>query len=113
MSQKATNTQPPAQTTYDIQATNSYYTQHDFDGPATLSTTVVHALSEVADVDVTNTDSTLFQHIDPDALNSLFDPVDSGNSRTTGRLSFTMWGHSITVHGDGRIEISSPQNPVQ
>jgi hypothetical protein len=92
---------------------NTYYAQHDFDGTARLSTTVIHALSEVANVDTTNTESTLFQHVDPDALDSLFKPTGPEAPRANGRMSFQIWGYDVTVFGTGRIVITPLQQSTQ
>lgn len=113
MNRNATNTQPPTQVQRTGQETSTYYAQHDFDGPAKLSTTVIHAISEVANIDATDTESTLFQHVDPDALDRLFSPVSSDVPRTSGQVGFNMWGYDVTVYSNGQIVISTPQQPVQ
>lgn len=89
----------------------TYYVNHRFGGPAELSTTLVHALSNLAGVDVTETESTLFDHVDPDALNALFEPKPDGTPRTDASLGFTMWGYQVTVTGSGQITITVPQQP--
>jgi len=86
-----------------------YVVQHDFDGPAELTTTLAHALSDVSGVDVTDTGFTLYDYIDPDALDQLFTPADDGSQRINGTLTFTVWSCQVTVYSDGRIAIVPPR----
>lgn len=89
--------------------TQNYFFQHDFEGPASLTTTLVHAIADVTGIDVTDTEFTLHDHVDPDALDRLFAPKPDGTPRTSGRFSFTVWEYQVTVHGDGRIAILPPR----
>lgn len=111
MNRNATNTRPRTQGQTGPE-TSAYYAQHDFDGPAKLSTTLIHALSEVANIDPTDTESTLFQHVDPDALDTLFSPVGPEAPRTNGHVSFVIWGYNVTVYSNGHIVISPPRQPA-
>lgn len=88
--------------------TQTYYVQHDFDGSAQLTTTLAHAISDVSGVDVTDTGFTLNDHVDPDALDRLFEPKDDGTARTSGHLTFNIWGYQVTVYSDGQIAIVPP-----
>lgn len=93
--------------------TQTYFVTHDFDGPAKLTTTLVHALSDVCGVDVTNTGFTLYDYVDPEALDRLFQPTEDGNRPINGMLTFTVWGHQVTVYSDGQIAIVPPQQSSQ
>lgn len=79
-------------------------------GPAKVSTTLVHALADVMGQDVTDTDFCLYDSIDPDALNRLF------ANRPGGHVAFGVNGYAVTVYGDGRVVIteppSTPESPV-
>ena len=108
MNKNATNARPDTQAQYTGRETNTYYAQHDFEGPAKLSTTLIHAVSEVANVDTTNTESTLFHHVDPDALDDIFSPVDGDTPRAGGQVSFPVWGYNVTVYSNGQIIIEAP-----
>ena len=83
----------------------SYTVHHDFDGVATVTETVVHALSDVTGVDVTDTDFALYDYVDPDALNRLFAPKSDGTSRVNGHVSFTVMGYQTTIYASGQITI--------
>lgn len=91
----------------------AYYAHHDFEGPAKLSTTLIHAISDVANIDTRNIESTLFQHVDPDALDALFSPVDQDIQRTNGHVSLVLWGYNVTIYSNGQIVISEPRQPAR
>lgn len=82
-----------------------YVTYHDFDGAADLTTTVVHAISDVTGVDPTDAGFRLYDHVDPDALNTLFRPRSDDAPRNRATLSFRVWEYQVTVQGDGRITV--------
>jgi len=96
---------------YPVRDAGTYFVKHDFDGPAELTTTLAHALSDVSGVDVTDTGFTLYDYIDPDALDQLFKPSDGANRRINGMFTFTVWSHKVTVYSDGQIAIVPPQQP--
>ncbi|MHB9286514.1 HalOD1 output domain-containing protein [Halobacteriales archaeon Cl-PHB] len=108
MNGNASAHQHQSQPRYQPPNSSTYYVTHDFSGPATLSTTLVHALADVAGVDVTDTEFCLDDHVDPDALNHLFEPKSDGTARTNGTLSLTVWGYQVTIYGDGQIAITEP-----
>lgn len=85
-----------------------YRATHDPTGPATLSTTVIHALADCLGVDVTDGRISLYDTVDPDALDSLFRPRYDGRPRSGGSLSFTIRDHYVTVYSDGEILIEPP-----
>lgn len=94
---------------YQSRETRNYFVQHDFDGSAELTTTLAHAISDVTGIDVTDTGFTLADHVDPEALDRLFEPRDDGTPRTNGHLSFTIWGYQVTVYSNGQIAIVPPR----
>ncbi|THE65408.1 hypothetical protein D8Y22_09530 [Salinadaptatus halalkaliphilus] len=85
-----------------------YRAIHDPDGPATLSTTVVHALADCLGVDPTEGRLSLYDAVDPDALDALFRHRHDGTPRSGGRLSFVVDDHHVTVTGDGEILVEPP-----
>lgn len=97
-----TTTQPQPQQPPQYQVT------HDFDGSAELTTTIVHAISDIAGIDVSRTEGTLSDSVDPDALNRIFAPNADGTPRTNARITFTLWDHQVTVEGNGQITIVPP-----
>lgn len=77
-----------------------YRARYDPNGPAALSSVVIEAIAEVADVDPTETVIPIAERIDPDALDSLF-ADDDGKAQTT----FRVCGLEVLVRSDGRVRI--------
>ncbi|WP_254274430.1 HalOD1 output domain-containing protein [Haloarcula marina] len=96
-----------------VDAPQTYVVKHDFGGTAALTTTLAHAIADVTGVDVTDAGFTLYDHVDPEALDRLFKPKADGSLRVDGYFTFTIWGNQVTVHSDGRIAIVPPQQPPQ
>lgn len=82
-----------------------YRVQHDLSSPQSLSTTVTVAVADVAGVEPADIPEQLYDVIDPEALDKLFKSRDDGTPRRGGRLSFSLYGHHVTVRGDGSITI--------
>lgn len=108
MNGNASALQHQSQTGNRPQESSTYYVTHDFSGSANLSTTLVHALADVAGVDVTDTEFCLDDHVDPTALDRLFEPKSDGPARANGSLTLTIWGYQVTVYGGGQIAITEP-----
>lgn len=89
-------------------ATNEYHAYHDHSGAAELSTTVIHALADVMDRDVTDAGFVLNDSIDPESLNRLFSSTTGGRQRPPGHLAFTVEGYRVTVYSTGEIVITPP-----
>ncbi|WP_458185033.1 DUF7504 family protein [Haladaptatus sp. NG-WS-4] len=79
--------------------------QHDLSSAQSLSTTVTVAVADVAGVEPADIPEQLYDVVDPEALDKLFKPRDDGKPRRGGRLSFSLYGHHVTVRGDGTITI--------
>lgn len=98
---------------YQVRDTQTYFVKHDFDGSAELTTTLAHAISDVSGIDVTDAGFSLNDHVDPEALDHLFEPKEDGVPRMNGHLAFTIWGYQVTVYSDGQIAIVPPQQAPQ
>jgi len=68
-----------------------------------ISVSIADALAELLDVDPTSID--LYENIDPEALDRLFEPTRDGTPRT-GRVVFEAEGHLVTVRSDGTFTIA-------
>jgi hypothetical protein len=81
----------------------------DRDPPAeSPSMRVIEAVSEAIDEDPRRMDP-LYESIDPDALDRLFEPVSAGTRQSsTGRVTFHFEGCEVTVHADGRTVVTPP-----
>lgn len=91
--------------------TNDIYAFHDPDSAARLSTTVAHALADVMGTDVTSTEFSLYDCVDPDALDQLFTPLADGRRRSSGHVAFNVLGYRVTVYSDGHIVLTPPDPP--
>ncbi|ELZ15285.1 hypothetical protein C477_18905 [Haloterrigena salina JCM 13891] len=49
----------------------------------------------------------LYDAIDPDALDSLFQSSSADGPQTTGAVQFTYYGYDVRVDADGEIAIES------
>ncbi|MEM4781134.1 MAG: HalOD1 output domain-containing protein [Halalkalicoccus sp.] len=79
-------------------------TEHDFDGRRELTTTIIEAIEETADVDGPSS-RVLADVIDPDALDGLFRPVRHRTDRKHGKVQFPLDSYRITVYATGEIEL--------
>lgn len=91
---------------------NPYVTYHDYDGPAKLTTTLVHAIANATGLDTTDADFYVSNHVDHEALDALFAPKADGTPRSRTYLNFTIGGYGVTVASDGRITVVPP-GPAQ
>lgn len=81
-----------------------YRKTHDFEGRRALSTTVIEAIEETADVDGPSS-RVLADVIDPDCLDGLFRPVRHRTDRKHGKVQFPLGSYRITVYATGEIEL--------
>lgn len=92
---------------YD-QTNDRYVFHHDPDGTATITTTIVHALASIADTDVSQGEFSLYDSVDPDALDRIFSKKADGSERTGGHVAFTALEHEVYVYANGDVIIYPP-----
>lgn len=73
----------------------------------TVSQRVVMAVAEARDIDTLELPP-LYDVIDPDALDNLF----NSEKRTRGRVVFMYNDCEVIVHSDGEVDITAPGNPA-
>lgn len=88
---------------YD-QETDTYRARYDWSCSVPLTTAVVEVVAEVVDVDPRDV-SRLYPAVDPEALDSLFEPVPAAEDRREGQVSFVVDDHRVTVRGTGDIKV--------
>lgn len=71
-----------------------------------LVQSVVEAISRAEDTDPTDLDP-VYEVIDPDALNELFD----GKRGNAGKVEFRYHGYDVTVRSDGRVTLGNSDGP--
>lgn len=92
------------------------YTPADFDtGTAEsvpISQRVIRAVAAETDADPLDLDR-LFDVVNPESLNALFEPTKRGSSRAMGMVAFQYEGCEVTVHASGEIEVVSSKQTIQ
>lgn len=79
-----------------------YDTYHDVDGPTSLSETVIQAVASAEGVDPTDRDLELYEAIDLEALDVLFDRRSSDDH---WRFEFAVRDYLVVVAGDGNVTV--------
>lgn len=88
---------------YDPES-DTYRAVHDFSADVPLSTTVILAVEQVAD----ETTDVLYDAVDPDALDAIFEPRSAVSPYRRGYVEFVVSSHVVTVRSDGVVEIDPP-----
>jgi hypothetical protein len=57
---------------------------------------------------VTDVGFSLYDSVDPDALDRIFSETTAGKPRSTGHVAFTVDGYQVTVYSTGDIVITPP-----
>lgn len=70
-----------------------------------VQTLVVDVVAEFADESPAELEP-LYVHVDPDALGTLFEPIEDGPTRTDGTAEFPFDDYRVTVHADGRVVVT-------
>jgi len=71
-----------------------------------LSETVVHAVAETKGVDPLDLNERLYDCINPDALDVLFEPTAECNGSRSGTLVFSMDGCRVEIESDRTILVT-------
>lgn len=75
------------------------------EGSRTVSTAVVEAVAAEAGVDPRDLTPQLYDVVDPDALDTLFESVAEETSRANGSVVFPYAGYQVTVAADGAVDV--------
>jgi hypothetical protein len=109
MHRNATQTHSRSAPTQHGQQSPSYYVEHDANGTAELTTTLVHAISDVTGVDTTDVEAAIAEEIDLDALDRVFRTGSAGAGQLQGTFSLTLWGHRVTIYSGDGVVVVPPQ----
>ena len=91
---------------YDA-ATDTYRVEYS-DGTDPPSSVVVESIASITDRDRFDLDP-LYQVVDPDALDALFEPRVDGCHRGEGEVTFAYHGYEVAVRSYGVIAIQSAE----
>lgn len=70
-----------------------------------VAETVLMTVADKEGITPTQLEPSLYDVIDPDALNALFAPTETGNSRAAGYVVFAYCGYEITISSDGSVRV--------
>lgn len=80
----------------------AHETSYDGDGTAALSETIIDAVATAHDVDPTDCDLELYETVDLEALDALFDRrAPDGH----WQFEFSIEGYLVVVTGDGHVTV--------
>ena len=80
------------------------YFQHDWTEPETLVDEIVSAVAEVTGTDEYDV-PLLYDHLDPESLNTLFDQTDRNRDCSDAMLVFTIDDCTVTIYGTGLVVV--------
>ncbi len=69
---------------------------------------VVEAISEAIGTDLAQTETRLYDVVDPDGLEQVFQKKANGSRRLGGELRFSLLECEVIVHSEGRVTVNSP-----
>ncbi|QLK25186.1 hypothetical protein HYG81_13945 [Natrinema zhouii] len=81
------------------------FVSHNWAGTESLTHTIISTVAELSDIDPTEVNR-LYDRIDPESLETLFQPTNGTASRNTGQVSFQLDTYTITVHATGDIVVA-------
>lgn len=76
-----------------------------------LGVEVIEAVAATKGVDVMALETTLYEVVDPDALEQLFEPLADGTPRTGGKLVLEIAGCEVVVRATGDVEVERTTAP--
>lgn len=109
MYQNANNARSEPQMARSRPQSEPYCVTHNFAGTATLSETVLHAVSGAANVDVRKVEQAMEGRLDTKALDSIFRP-GKPSTQPVGHLSISVLGYDVTIYTNGQIVITPQTN---
>lgn len=74
---------------------------HDFSGTGSLSVTIMEAVACAQDTDTENLDQKLFNVVDPDALDRLFEPTD--DTVYEAKIRFVIEDSAVVIRNTGDV----------
>ncbi|MFB1066643.1 hypothetical protein CP556_03660 [Natrinema sp. CBA1119] len=81
------------------------FVSHDWTGTDSLTNTIVSTVAELSEIDPTEVER-LYDRINPESLETLFQPTNGTAGRNTGQVSFQLDAYTVTVHATGDIVVA-------
>lgn len=79
----------------------------DTENYESVAAKIVSAVAEQDGTDPAELDPSLYEVVDPDALNALFAPTTTGHTRAGGHVMFTYCGYHVTTYSDGHVHVQA------
>ena len=76
-----------------------------------LAVEVMEAVAAAKGVDVMTLETTLYEVVDPDALEQLFEPLADGTPRSGGKLVIEIAGCEVVIDATGDVSVTRPATP--
>ena len=71
-----------------------------------MSSAVTQTIADQKGIDPVNLDERLYDHVDPNALDRLFDATGSTGMSRNGRVTFRMAGYRVEIEGTQRVIVT-------
>ena len=90
-------------------STDEVILHHDWERDDSVSTTIIEGVAAVTDTPEADLDPPLYEVVDPDALDTLCQPLNDDILRDgSGHVKFSLQGCTVTLDWSGRIKIEPP-----
>lgn len=99
------NVDGPPGTAGPLQET--YHAVHE-PGSGRASVSVVTAVADAFGVDPETVAVPLYERVDPDGLDTLFEDHRDGRERAAGFVAIPLWNHTVVFHAEGDIYVHPP-----
>jgi hypothetical protein len=86
--------------------TGAYVVPDVFEAPGELHATVVTTVAAATGTDAASLES-LYERVDPDGLETVFEPHRDGRRRSGGVLRFPLGGAVVTLHSEGELRVET------
>ena len=70
-----------------------------------LSEKVLERVAEAEGVDPSELETPLFEVVDPDSLDSIFEPMEKESQRNRGQVQFPYYGYRVVVTAEGNVTL--------
>ncbi|RQG95218.1 HalOD1 output domain-containing protein [Natrarchaeobius chitinivorans] len=81
------------------------FVSHDWADDRSLAETIVSTVAALSETEPAEMER-LYDRIDPDSLEAIFEPTSGTANRNAGTVSFRLEGYTITVHGSGSVVVT-------
>lgn len=84
---------------------------HDWTSDESVSARILQGVAAVTDTPPTDLDPPLYEVINPEALDDLWEPLSGDALRDgSGHLTLSLYGCTVRLYHDGTIEIDAPDD---